>query len=355
MIRPKLETTTIALVNETIDSFFEQSIAQATSIDPSYRQLWKNLHHLIQAGGKRLRPQMTLLAYEAFGGTDNTVVVPVAAAQELLHFCLLIHDDVIDRDYVRHGTPNIAGQYKTSYARFIPDETERNHYANSAAILGGDLMLSGAYQLIASSALTSEDKLTAQALLARSIFDVAGGELLDTEASFVPYLTGNAFKIAEYKTASYSFIAPLLTGATLAGASENQLTILRSFALSLGIAFQLVDDILGVFGVEETTGKSTSSDIREGKRTYMIEQAVTAMSDQDTAVFEHTFGNPTASAEQIESIRALLMSTGARRKNDEAIALYAKKARDILQLLSFDEKYMTQFEQLIHRVTDRSF
>lgn len=355
MARRVLEVDKVVLVNQVIDDFFEESIARASEINPSYRNLWQNLFQTIKFGGKRLRPQMTMIAYGAFGGGDDKAITSVAAAQELLHFCLLIHDDIIDRDYVRHGVPNIAGRYKTSYADFIPDTHERTHYANSAAILGGDLMLSGAYQLIASSSLDDKDKLVAQTLLAEGMFEVAGGELLDTESSFVPYTPGDALKIARYKTASYSFITPLLTGATLAGADEKQLDILRSFSVSLGIAFQLVDDILGVFGDEEETGKSTSGDIREGKRTYMVEQATATMTTLEKLQFTHTFGNPTATPDGIAKIRELLVSTGARQKTEQAIEYYAKEAQDTLSLLSVGDEYYEKFESLIRKVTKRSF
>lgn len=349
------ETDTVTLVNQVINHFFDQSITRASLINPSYRQLWDNLHNLIQSGGKRLRPQMTILAYEAFGGTDISAVIPVAAAQELLHFCLLIHDDIIDRDYVRYGIPNVAGQYQTSYIPFVENQSERTHYANSAAILGGDLMLSGAYQLIASSELSDKDKLTAQAFLARSVFDVAAGELLDTESSFVPYTPGDALTTARYKTASYSFTTPLLTGAQLAAISPEQSEILSSYALALGVSYQLVDDLLGVFGDEQTTGKSTSGDIREGKRTYLVEQVLANLTPEEMKVFEATFGNPEASPEAITTMRELFISSGARQRTEQSVTQYAQQAREALALLDLDNTSRSKFKELIHKVTERSF
>jgi geranylgeranyl diphosphate synthase type II len=350
-----LKIDTVALVNQALDGFFERSIAHAALIDPSYQQLWENLYNFIRSGGKRLRPQMTMLAYEAFDGTDSSMVIPVAAAQELLHFCLLIHDDIIDRDYIRYGIPNVAGRYKKTYKAFVSDPTDQIHYANSAALLGGDLMLSGAYQLITSCLLPPKDKIVAQGLLGHSTFEVAGGELLDTESSFVPYIAGNALKIARYKTASYSFITPLVTGATLAGASSAQLHILRSYAISLGVAYQLVDDILGTFGSEKEIGKSTSGDIREGKRTYMVEHAIAAMSPNDKKIFDHSFGDPAITPARVTVIRELLTSTGARAETEKAINHYATEAREALALLQLDNEYHDKFEALILKVTKRSF
>lgn len=348
-------TDALTQINSVINHYFETSIIDATQLDPSYRQLWEIMYGLIRAGGKRLRPLMTLTAYKAFGGTDVDVMLPVAAAQELLHFSLLIHDDVIDRDYTRYGTLNVAGRYKVLYSKFLAEEADQTHFSHSAAILGGNLMLSGAHQLIASSNLTAKQKTAAQHLLSQSIFEVAGGELLDTELSFVPYTDGDALKIARYKTAGYSFKAPLLTGAKLAGATDKQAAILTDYALALGVAYQLVDDLLGTFGEEDTTGKSTTSDILEGKRTYMVEQAMNAMTVVEKSRFDSLFGNQSATREEIETVKLLLVTTGAKTKTEQMIHTYADTARASLDLLKLNETYHDEFAKLITTVTERAY
>ena len=355
MTRQLIASDRSTLLSATLNEFFEQSIENATSIDSSYRQLWEIMYGLIRSGGKRLRPQMTMLAYEAFGGTDTEKIVPIAAAQELLHFSLLIHDDVIDRDYTRYGTLNVSGRYKISYSKFIDNEDDLVHFSHSAAILGGDLLLSGAYQLVSSSQLTERQKIVVHNLLSRSIFEVAGGELLDTESSFVPYVDGDALKIARYKTASYSFVIPLLTGAILAGASDEQMQVLEEFALTIGTAFQLVDDLLGVFGEEETTGKSITGDIREGKRTYMVEQATAAMTTVERATFERVFGKHDATAEEIELVKHMLISTGAKKATEQMIQTYKNSALGAISHLGLSSEYEKQFQALIIKVTERAF
>lgn len=319
----------------------------------SYERLWIGLHSLISSGGKRLRPQMTVLAYAALGGEDTDSILPIAAAQELLHFSLLIHDDVIDRDYVRYGVANIAGQYKVSYSQFAASEDDLSHYAHSAAILAGDLMLSGAYKLIATSKLSHEAIATAQSLLSTGIFEVAGGELLDTELSFMPYQTGDALKVATYKTASYSFVAPLLTGASLAGADKNQLAALRSYATALGIAYQLTDDILGVFGDEQQTGKSTTSDIAEGKRTFMVEKALQAFSASEMTIFMMAFGNPNATPIEVSTAKQLLESSGVKQVTEQKIAELTDQALVYLDSINLPAEYHQHFTEMAYKVTHR--
>lgn len=296
---------------------------------------------------------MTRLAYDAFDGADTESILRIAAAQELLHFSLLIHDDIIDRDYIRYGVANIAGQHKLTYSQFVASKNDLTHYAHSTAILGGDLMLSAAHQLIASSQLPHDKIAMAQHLLSTGIFEVAGGELLDTELSFMPYKKGDALKVATYKTASYSFVSPLLTGAKLAGAGDEQCEVLREYATELGIAYQLTDDILGVFGNENETGKSAIGDIVEGKRTYLVEMALEAFSDSKKTVFMLAFGNPNATTLEIETAKGLLESSGARRQTEQKIATHLTAALDHLDTLALPEPFEHQFAALAKKVTNR--
>lgn len=347
-------TEQIAKINQIIDTYFEQSIATAESVGISYQLLWKHLQTLFKSGGKRMRPQMTMLSYEAFGGKDTTSMLPVAAAQELLHFSLLIHDDIIDRDYVRYGVANIAGQYDILYKPFISSVSERAHYVNSAALLGGDLMLSSAHQMIMTSTLPTNDKLAAQALLNQSVFEAAGGELLDMEASFTSSSSGDALRIAHYKTASYSFVTPLLTGARIAGADMSQQEIIRTFASALGVAYQLTDDILGVFGNEDKTGKSTSSDIREGKHTFLVERCLDRLNDHERALFDASFGNSNASPAAIAQIKELFETSGAKDITEQAILEHTTKAKSALQNLNINKRHLDIFEEIIARSTNRT-
>lgn len=343
------------LVDTAIRAYFERSITRAATIDTSYRRLWEAMYDQIQAGGKRLRSQMTLLAYEAFGGNDTASVVPAAAAQELLHLSLLVHDDIIDRDFVRYGNPNISGRYVKTYAPYLSNTKEVTHYANAAALMGGDLLLAGSYELIAESGLTEKQKSQALSLLSQSIFEVAGGELLDTEAAFASDLPrGHALTIARYKTASYSFIGPLVTGAMLAGASDEQLDALRRYGLSLGIAYQLVDDILGTFGNEAETGKTTSGDLLEGKRTFMAECALERMNKRDRVLFMRGFGNPQATSNDLEVARKLLVDSGALNESKRMIEHYANDARESAARFEIIPSHRESFDRLIEKATKRT-
>lgn len=337
----------IELVEAELTAFFDNAIRRAATIGPSYVRLWEDMSTLIRAGGKRLRPRMVYLAYYAFGGEDLAAIAPIAAASELLHQSMLIHDDIIDRDLMRYGVGNITARYLEHYRTHISDDKERHHYALSAALLAGDSLLSGSHALIALAKLDPILKSEAQAIFSHSIYELVGGELIDTESTFVSPADIKPLDIARYKTASYSFISPLLIGAVLAGATAAQKQAVRRFAEGLGIAFQLQDDALGVFGDSATTGKSTISDLREGKRTYLIACFDELASSSQKQLFYTTFGTAGLSSRQAAELRDLLERSGARSKLEQEITRREQRALRALSDMNLSPSHQAAFIQLI--------
>ena len=125
-------------------------VAQATVVYPRYERLWREIARIYQAGGKRMRPYLTVVGY----GALDAAIIPVAAVQELLHVAMLVHDDIIDRDVVRHSQPTVNGAYEADYAPLLPPQ-QTTHYANSVALLAGDALLSEAYHLVQSAPFSS--------------------------------------------------------------------------------------------------------------------------------------------------------------------------------------------------------
>lgn len=352
-ISTSAEPSVQQLIDQTLIDFFDTSIQRARAVDPYYEDIWKNLAALHASGGKRIRPKIVLMSYTAFGGQDISAIIPIACAQELLHFSMLIHDDIIDRDLTRYGVDNMSGRYEKLYSPFVSDLPNRSHYANSAAIMAGDLMIAAAHKLVNDSTVASELKITASNIMYDSIFDVVGGELLDTESSFRPIGSIDPLKIAHFKTASYSFVGPFLTGASLAGANHQKQSVLRDLAVHLGIAYQLTDDVLGVFGDEKKTGKSASGDIREGKQTLLINTTIAGLSADEKSIFTRCFGKHDANADQVETIRQLIVSSGAKKAVEQAIDVYVEQAKESLRSLHLDESSYAQIENLIHTATKR--
>lgn len=322
------------VVNAFLAAFFEEKIRESNAIDASYARLWENIRDVALCGGKRLRPYLT---YVGYGAIDDRIT-PVAAAQELLHIALLVHDDIIDRDDLRHGQANLNGRYLSIYGE-LDSAGERRHYSYSAAMLAGDLLISAAHSLVAASDFSEQAKVAADARLSRSIFEVAGGELMDTEASFMPDYY-DPMVINRYKTASYSFVGPLLTGAPLAGRSSADRKALERCGEQFGIAYQLRDDYLGVFGDEKSTGKSTYGDLREGKKTYLIEQYALLSNQSASELTAAGFGDASASDETLQALKDDIARSGATKANaetarrclDEAYAACASLSDNAIRL-----------------------
>lgn len=340
-------TDTTVDIDGVLEAFLARKLDESAKVSPHYHALWQEVARLFRSGGKRLRSRIVLLSYLMFGGKNIDAILPAAAAQELLHLAMLIHDDIIDRDYIRYGTDNIAGRYKRHYDTYVKDGGERTHYAQSAALLAGDLLISEAYLLLTESSVEPQKILEVQKLLGQGIFEVIGGELLDTESAFRDKESIPSSLVAVYKTASYSFTMPLLIGAQLAGASLEDQVHLRVIGRNLGIAYQIRDDLIGVFGDTAITGKTTSGDIREGKRTYLIEQFEALADEQQRATFERYFGRNDISEDEVGHVRQVLIESGARDAAEQAIATYEATVKGALEQMTIESEYVEQFEILI--------
>lgn len=346
--------TAKAQVDEALADYFAGRRTESVTLGQNYTQLWRTLESLVMSGGKRFRPYMLLMSYQAYAVNPHLkTILPAALAQELLHQAMLIHDDIIDRDTIRYGVANIAGQYTQLYAPYLKHETDRTHMATSAALLAGDLLLSDAHALLYTTPVEPEVLRQATAIFSNSVFEVVGGELLDTEVSFLPKGTITAEIIARYKTASYSFVSPLTMGAVLGGADQESIRLLTELSLHIGIGFQLRDDLLGVFGSSAQTGKSTTSDLTEGKRTYLIEQFEQRASPQQQEMFMRAFHSQSASEDELSACKAVLIESGARAAVEAEIERHHEAARRIIASLKLADEPSQAFYELADKCLTR--
>lgn len=336
-------------IESILDSYCTDKIARASQIDNRYVQHWQEIHHYLMSGGKRLRPRLVMLAYGAYKKSDDKNILHVAATWELLHACLLVHDDIIDRDLTRHGQPNIAGRYQTIYGE------GHDHYALSAALLGGDLLLMSTYEMINSAPISSDDKLLAQSFINKALFTVAGGELIDTDAVLYPIKDTDPISVATHKTASYSLQLPLQCGAALAGASDDELDKLAAIGLHTGVAYQLRDDLLGVFGDSDITGKSNRSDIAEKKRTMLIHKTLENGTDgQASRISELYSPEHTLTNDETEEIVQIILESGAKKAVEAIIDEESGKALGIIKSLKADEAHKTELSKIISKLATRT-
>lgn len=264
-------------------------------------------------GGKHMRPRLVAAAFHGMGGTDADLLADVAGAQQLLHLGLCMHDDIIDGDRVRHGTANLIGRSHDAALAAGTDRAAAERQAVAAGLLAGDLALNAALLTLlgAPAPLPVRHRLAVEATteLERTI----AGELLDVQSETVAPDHAAPLRVAELKTAAYSVVLPLRLGAIAAGCeSVEVLRSLTQIGIALGIAYQLADDDLGLFGVSESTGKSVLSDVRQGKRTEHIRVAYARAGFADRATLDAILGLPTATDADADVVREIVVRTGAR-------------------------------------------
>lgn len=290
---------------------------EAADYGDEYGRLWLRIAESAR-GGKRLRPRLVLTAFHGLDGIlDGSAAggpgtaVETALAFELLHAAFLLHDDVIDGDAVRRGRPNVAGEFSADALFRGVGSSRARRWGESAAILAGDLLLHAAAQRLARLPVAHATRSRLLDLLDRAIFVSAAGELADVGLATGMSATGlgEVLAMTARKTAEYSVAGPLAAGAVLAGASDDVVELLEEYGRLVGIAFQLGDDLLGVYGEEPVTGKSTSSDLRQGKQTTLIAFARGTAAWQD---IEPLLGSDELSPADTAWLAAALERCGAR-------------------------------------------
>jgi geranylgeranyl diphosphate synthase, type I len=273
--------------------------------------LFAELERVIGSGGKRLRPVFCCLGHLAAGAEVDDRCIRAAAALELLHTFAIVHDDVMDRSPSRRGSPaswvHLAERHRA--ADWVGDP---GGYGLAAAVLAGDMALVLADRALLGSGFPPERLLPALGRYDRMRVEVVAGQFLDVVAAHRGSAgEAEARRIAVLKSGGYTVEAPVHIGAILGGAGERLVASLSRYGVALGEAFQLRDDVLGVFGDPAVTGKDRDSDLREGKRTVLLEKAIAAAEGEDQRFLEQRIGRPGLGDREVERARRLLESTGA--------------------------------------------
>jgi geranylgeranyl diphosphate synthase, type I len=279
------------------------------------------------AGGKRLRPAFCYWGFRGAGGPDCPEIFRAAASLELLHAGALIHDDLMDASDTRRGQPSLHRQFEARHA-------DRHWHGSAAAfgmgaaILMGDLLLCWTDEMFHASGLPDEALRRGRPVLDRMRTEVFAGQYLDLlgQASGEETLEG-ALRVVEFKTAKYTIERPLHLGAALAaGCDPGLAAAYTGYGLPLGVAFQLRDDILGVFGDPVQTGKPAGDDVREGKRTVLLAIAWDRATPGQAEVIDRYLGDPALDEAGTAEVRAAITDTGAVAECEQMIGRHLSEA-----------------------------
>ncbi|TWD83452.1 geranylgeranyl diphosphate synthase type I [Kribbella amoyensis] len=294
------------------------------------------------SGGKRLRPSFCYWGFRAAGGDPREPILTAAASLEMLHVSALVHDDVMDSSDVRRGAP-------AAHKRFEALQRARSEasglgadpvgFGLGAAILLGDLCLIWADEMLHTSGFDAAALAAASKFFDAVRVEVTAGQYLD----LVAQASGEsdmdrALRVLRFKAATYTIERPLHIGAALGGGGQHLVDSLSAYGLPLGEAFQLRDDLLGVFGDPTVTGKPAGDDLREGKRTVLIAYAVDHASEVQLAEFDRLFGRPDLGDDEIQLLREILQDSRAVQACEDLITERTEDALDALDRAPIEDE-----------------
>ncbi len=325
-------------LDQELDKYLIEKALAASKVAPEAGELVEHIKELTLRGGKRIRAALLYFSYLAHGGVEKEKAMRAAMGMEMSETFLLTHDDIIDQDSIRRGGITIHKDYEEiCRTRYTKNTITPEHFGQSVAIMAGVAGQSYMNDLVATSGFAPEYVVRATIELGDIIEREVFGETLDV----IIELRDNPTKedvtlVQQLKTAPYTFDSPVKLGAIFAGANKEHVKSLEAYTMPLGTVFQIQDDILGMFGSVEKTGKPVVSDLREGKITLLILDALETASDEQKQIIERNLGNINVTDQDLEDVKKVIVDTGALEKSRQAAKKLAQQGRDALPKLKVD-------------------
>ena len=344
-------------VHKVLEDFLSRQVEVLESVSPDCAPMVESVAALMH-GGKRLRPAFCYWAWRGAGGADCPQIVGAATSLEFFQAAALIHDDVMDDSDTRRGMPAVHRRFATLH-RAAGWTGDGERFGLAGAVLVGDLCLVWSDELFAASGLPPQQLARGRAMFARMRSELMGGQYLDMLEQAVAAqrregAVERARQVIRYKSAKYTIEHPLLIGGLLAGADDDLLAAYSAYGLPLGEAFQLRDDVLGVFGDPEQTGKPAADDLREGKRTMLIAKALERATPAEAAIVQRLLGDPALDAAGVAALREVFRTTGALDAVEQLIAELVVEARAALVGVPMVEPARQVLLGLVDAATARS-
>ncbi|MEU6697125.1 polyprenyl synthetase family protein [Pseudonocardia sp. NPDC046786] len=332
-------------------------------IDPAVAQAADSLAGFVLGGGKRLRPTFAWWGWRGAGGDPQDEhaqgVLTAIAALELVQACALVHDDLMDASSTRRGRPTVHVEFARTHASNEWSGPPAR-FGAAVAILVGDLAQVWADDMFHSASLPDGGHARAAEAWRAMRTEVLSGQYLDVLAQASgDAAESTALKIDRFKTAAYTVERPLHLGAAIAGAEPRLLGAYRRYGADIGVAFQLRDDLLGVFGDPRVTGKPAGDDLREGKRTLLVAAALQRAEQRGDRsaqeVITGALGDPGLAGEALDRVRSVLSELGAVQVVEQRIAALTGSALDALDAAPVLEPARARLFELAERATRRAW
>ena len=299
-------------VNEALSGYFDYKINEVSKYGGWHTQFYGNMKEYLMRGGKRLRPVLVAIGYKAVKDKiELKHLYRAANSIEILHNGSLLHDDLIDHDETRRGGKTFHVTYRDLFYNRTKNMDKAQDLGGTMAIIGGDLLLNMGAQALHDSELPMDLAGACLKHYQEAFQSLADGVMLEMTMIDRDDITPEIYlEMVALKTAVL-FDKSLVMGALLAAANESQLSALSKYGVNVGQAFQIQDDILGSFGDEAVTGKSTDGDIREGKKTMIVLNAFKLANPDQRKILDDLLGKHDMSADEVDKVRNIFIESGA--------------------------------------------
>lgn len=340
--------------NSLFDEFLKEKTKQANSIGKVPTQLVKKFADIAKRG-KRIRGALVTLGYEVAGGRNKRAILDASIFIELFHTGVLVHDDLMDQDKLRRGQPTIHLQF-AEYGNRIKAKPSSEHFARSMAISSGDFAFYLSWEKLLTSKFPQKLLFKAANIYTNTALRLVHGQVLDISNTSIQLAKQkDILKMIQLKTAEYTGVLPLIIGATLADLKDNKkLQAIKNYGLALGWAFQIQDDILGMFTDKKITGKPIGSDLREGKITLLMLHLAKYGNKQQKAFQKKTLGNPRINKVEILKMQQILIEAGSFNYVKKLGEQYVKNGKRAIKTLTNNQVHSELLSSLLIYILERS-
>ena len=345
----------IPKINNAIKSIYDRKLNSKKN--PFLKDYYSELKDYFLSGGKRIRPLLCIASFNAFNEKIDEKIVLPSVGVEFLHNASLIHDDIIDKDNFRRGKPAFHFRFRNYHQRYNWKKMNDIDCGNSLGLRGGDSAFFLGLEAYLFNNFNNDLNLNAIKYYEQGFIDIANGVLIETDMVNQKDLTiSDYIRMISLKTGAL-LEKSILIGATYAKVNEKILKNLSIYGINLGIIFQIIDDILGTFGDEKVTGKPIDGDIREGKKTCLLIDALNKLEDREKIKLEELIEKPDMTNKDVQSVKDLFLKADVIKSCKALANSYFQEARLSLNRLKSETKQseMEFYEDLLNFVRERKF
>ena len=345
----------IPKINDAITLIYDRKLKSVEN--PFLKDYYSELKDYFLSGGKRIRPLLCIATFNAFTKNQDDIIVLPSVGVEFIHNASLIHDDIIDKDNFRRGKPAFHFRFRNYYQQYNLKKMIDVDFGNSIGIIGGDSAFFLGLESYLFNEFEKDLNLKAINYYEQAFIEIANGVLIEIDMVNQKNLTMSDYiKMISLKTGAL-IEKSILIGANYAKVNEDSLKDLSIYGINLGIIFQIIDDILGTFGDEKVTGKPTDGDIREGKKTCLLIEALNKLEDNEKNKLEELIEKPDMTIDDVQEVKDLYLKADVINSCKDLANSYFKEAKLSLDRLSrvINQPEMELFENLLDFVIERKF